>query len=111
MTARAEPGESLTAKLLGAQQGGSEEIVSGMTDPLIQGLVGRLPQPNAVWSSDEAMGRTEELFRMLDERGVLPGALHMDHEQIGGDGAPAPGKAEDGEDSKRAHERKQPWLA
>jgi|GEM_PF-4030274 len=48
---------------------------------------------------------------MLDDRAVLPGALHMNHEQIGGDGAPAPGKAEGGEEAKRAHERKQPCLA
>jgi len=57
------------------------------------------------------MGRTAELLRMLDDRAVLPGALHMNHEQIGGDGAPAPGKAEGGEEAKRAHERKQPCLA
>ncbi len=50
--ARVEASESLTAKLLGAQ-GGAEEAGSGPTDLLIQGLVERLPKPNAMWSLDD----------------------------------------------------------
>lgn len=40
-------------KLLGSQSAAAEEIDCGKTDLLIQGLVDRLPKPNAVWSLDE----------------------------------------------------------
>jgi hypothetical protein len=48
-----EPSETLTAKLLGARQGGAEEVGSGPTDLLIQGLVDRLPKPNGTWSLED----------------------------------------------------------
>jgi hypothetical protein len=52
MMPRAEPSESLTAKLLGAQPSAAE-AGSGFTDLLIQGLVDRLPKPNGTWSLDD----------------------------------------------------------
>jgi hypothetical protein len=54
MMSRAKPSESLTAKLLVAQQGDADEpAVEGRTDLLIRGLVDRLPKPNGVWSLDD----------------------------------------------------------
>lgn len=40
-------------KLLGSQSVAAEESDSTKTDLLIQGLVDRLPKPNAVWSLEE----------------------------------------------------------
>ena len=40
-------------KLLGSQIVPAEEVDSSGTDLLIQGLVDRLPKPNAVWSLEE----------------------------------------------------------
>ena len=40
-------------KLLGSQGGETEEADRGTSDPLIRGLVDRLPKPNAVWSLEE----------------------------------------------------------
>ena len=49
-----EAGESPTPlKLLGSQAAEAEETDCGKTDLLIQGLVDRLPKPNAVWSLEE----------------------------------------------------------
>jgi hypothetical protein len=53
MMPRADPSESLTAKLLGAQQSDAGEADSGTTDLLLQGLVDRLPKPNGIWSLDD----------------------------------------------------------
>jgi len=53
MTPRADPSESLTAKLLVAQQSNAEVPDIGRTDLLIQGLVDRLPKPNDIWSVDD----------------------------------------------------------
>jgi hypothetical protein len=54
MMSRAESSESLTAKLLVAQQGdAAEPAVEGRTDLLIRGLVDRLPKPNGIWPLDE----------------------------------------------------------
>ena len=52
MVPRADPSESLTAKLLVAQQSHVDEADSGRTD-LLQGLVDRLPKPNGIWSLDD----------------------------------------------------------
>ncbi len=49
---RVEPRDSLTAKLLGAQKM-SEAADGGATDLLIQGLVGRLPTANSLWSLED----------------------------------------------------------
>ena len=40
-------------KLLGSQAAEAEETDRGATDLLIQGLVDRLPRPNATWSIEE----------------------------------------------------------
>jgi hypothetical protein len=40
-------------KLLGSQAAEAEEVDCSKTDLLIQGLVDRLPKPNAVWSLEE----------------------------------------------------------
>ena len=53
MMSRAESGESLTAKLLVAQQTDAEEAAGVTNDLLIRGLVERLPKPNGVWSLDD----------------------------------------------------------
>ncbi|MGH6832512.1 MAG: hypothetical protein ACRECM_05755 [Methyloceanibacter sp.] len=53
MMPRGDPGESLTAKLLVAQQSDADEGDSGRTDLLIRGLVERLPKPNGIWSLDD----------------------------------------------------------
>jgi hypothetical protein len=53
MMSRREAGESLTAKLLVAQQSDADEAPEGRTDLLIRGLVDRLPKPNGVWSLDD----------------------------------------------------------
>jgi hypothetical protein len=53
MVPRADPSESLTAKLLVAQQSHVEEADCGRTDLLLQGLVDRLPKPNGIWSLDD----------------------------------------------------------
>lgn len=50
---RADRSESLTAKLLVAQQSDVDEADNGRTDLLIQGLVDRLPKPNGIWSFDD----------------------------------------------------------
>jgi hypothetical protein len=47
------PSESLTAKLLVAQQGDADEADDGRVDLLIRGLVDRLPKPNGIWSLDD----------------------------------------------------------
>jgi len=53
MTPRGDSGESLTAKLLVAQQSDTDVADTGRTDLLLRGLVDRLPQPNVVWSLDD----------------------------------------------------------
>jgi hypothetical protein len=53
MMSRRDAGESLTAKLLVAQQSDAEEADDGRVDLLIRGLVDRLPKPNGVWSLDD----------------------------------------------------------
>jgi hypothetical protein len=66
VVANAKRAKSLTAKLLGAHQSepepsGTLELVHeapeptdcAMPDPLIQGLVNRLPKPDSVWSLDD----------------------------------------------------------
>jgi hypothetical protein len=59
MMPRVEPSESLTAKLLGTQrvddasETGSDPLLLVATDPLIQGLVDRLPAPDGIWSLDD----------------------------------------------------------
>jgi hypothetical protein len=53
MMPRGDPSESLTAKLLVAQQSDADEVDSERTDLLIQGLVDRLPKPNAIWSLED----------------------------------------------------------
>jgi len=50
---RVDRSESLTAKLLVAQQSNAEVPDIGRTDLLIQGLVDRLPKPNGIWSVDD----------------------------------------------------------
>jgi hypothetical protein len=50
---RAEGADSLTAKLLVAQQGDAEEADRESRDLLIRGLVDRLPQTDRVWSLDD----------------------------------------------------------
>jgi hypothetical protein len=53
MLPRMEGGESLTKKLLGAQQRNAAPAETGTTDPLLRGLVDRLPKPNGPWALDE----------------------------------------------------------
>ena len=53
MVPRVDPSESLTAKLLVAQQSNAEVPDIGTTDLLIQGLVDRLPKPNGIWPVDD----------------------------------------------------------
>jgi hypothetical protein len=53
MTSMAKSGESLTAKLLVAQQSGADRVDRETRDLLIQGLVERLPQSNGLWSLDD----------------------------------------------------------
>jgi hypothetical protein len=53
MMARAEGSESLTAKLLVAQQGDAKEVDHESRDPLIQGLMDRLPKPDGMWPLDD----------------------------------------------------------
>jgi hypothetical protein len=48
-----EPSESLTAKLLSAKASHAAEAARGITDPLIQGLVDRLPKPDGIWPLDD----------------------------------------------------------
>lgn len=49
-----EASESPTPlKLLGSQAAEAEDADRGATDLLIQGLVDRLPKPNAIWSLEE----------------------------------------------------------
>jgi hypothetical protein len=48
------PREGVTPlKLLGSQAAATEEADRGTADPLIRGLVDRLPKPNAVWPLEE----------------------------------------------------------
>jgi hypothetical protein len=54
VTPRAEPTPSLTPlKLLGEQPRVTEADDRGITDLLIQGLLDRLPKPNAIWSLED----------------------------------------------------------
>ncbi|MGA7457976.1 MAG: hypothetical protein WBW51_11770 [Methyloceanibacter sp.] len=53
MLSRVEQGDSLTAKLLVAQQSDAKEPECSRNDLLIQGLVERLPKPNSIWSLDD----------------------------------------------------------
>jgi hypothetical protein len=53
MSPRGDSGESLTAKLLVAQQNDADEADNGRPDLLLRGLVDRLPKSNAVWSLDD----------------------------------------------------------
>lgn len=53
MLPRTEPGDSLTKKLLGAQQAKAEAAEGGTTDLLLRGLVDRLPKPNSIWPLDD----------------------------------------------------------
>ena len=48
-----EPSESLTAKLLSAQASDAREDKCGITDPLLRGLVDRLPKPDGIWPLDD----------------------------------------------------------
>jgi hypothetical protein len=50
---RMEPSESLTAKLLVAQQNEVQDSGNRAPDPLLQGLIDRLPKPNGIWSLDD----------------------------------------------------------
>jgi hypothetical protein len=54
MMPRAAPTESVTPlKFLGLQASDAEGDDRGVTDPLIQGLLDRLPKPNNTWSLDD----------------------------------------------------------
>ena len=49
-----EASESPTPlKLLGSQAGEAEDADRGATDLLVQGLVDRLPKPNAIWALED----------------------------------------------------------
>lgn len=52
MMRRMESRESLTAKLL-SKQAGDHEHETGNADPLIQGLIDRLPKPDGLWPLEE----------------------------------------------------------
>jgi hypothetical protein len=52
MMRRMESGPSLTAKLL-SNQAGDHENERGITDPLFQGLIDRLPKPDDLWPLEE----------------------------------------------------------
>jgi hypothetical protein len=53
MMPRVEPAESLTAKLLVAQQSKAEDKEGEATDLLLRGIVDRLPKPGAAWPLEE----------------------------------------------------------
>lgn len=54
VTPRAEPAPSLTPlRLLDEQPRAPEADDHGITDLLIQGLLDRLPKPNAIWSLED----------------------------------------------------------
>ena len=53
MMRKMELSEGLSAKLLCAQPSHAAEDERGVTDLLIQGLVGRLPKPDGIWSLDD----------------------------------------------------------
>jgi hypothetical protein len=53
MMRKMEPNESLTGKLLSAQASDAAEDRRGITDPLLRGLVDRLPKPNSTWPLDD----------------------------------------------------------
>jgi hypothetical protein len=50
---RTEVGETASKGLLGAQANNPAEDKWGISDPLIQGLVARLPKPDSLWPLDE----------------------------------------------------------
>jgi hypothetical protein len=50
---RLDAGDSLTKKLLVAQQSKTEAVENGATDLLLRGLVDRLPKPDGIWPLDE----------------------------------------------------------
>jgi hypothetical protein len=73
-----EPREGVTPlKLLGSQAAETEE--TGTVDPLIRGLVDRLPKPNAVWPLEE---RTKWLRTAASVFGLIYKDVDAEQRQI-----------------------------
>ena len=81
VTPRPEPTPSLTPlKLLDAQPSTPDADDRGITDLLIQGLLDRLPKPNAIWSLDD---RAKWLRTAASIFGLVYKASDGDHREIG----------------------------
>ncbi len=81
VTPRPEPTPSLTPlKLLDAQPSTTDADDRGITDLLIQGLLDRLPKPNAIWSLDD---RAKWLRTAASIFGLVYKASDGDHREIG----------------------------
>jgi hypothetical protein len=77
---RAEPNAKLTPlKYLGAQASSSEGEDSEIVDPLIQGLLDRLPKRNGVWTLDD---RAKWLRTAASIFGLVYKANDGDHGEI-----------------------------
>ena len=74
-----EPSESLTAKLLSAKASHAAEAARGITDPLIQGLVDRLPKPDGIWPLDD---RAKWLRTAASIFGLVYKASDGEHREI-----------------------------
>jgi hypothetical protein len=69
---RADAGETLTARLLVARKAAALEPDQATTDLLLQGLVDRLPKPDATWSLDERakwLRTAASVFDLVYKRG------------------------------------------
>ena len=80
MTPRADPSESLTAKLLVSQQSDVDEADNGRTDLLIRGLIDRLPKPNGIWSLDDRAKWLRTAASIFD---LVYKAADGEHREIG----------------------------
>jgi hypothetical protein len=69
---RAEAGETLTARLLVARKAAAAEADRASIDLLLQGLVDRLPKPDATWSLDDRakwLRTAASVFDLVYQRG------------------------------------------
>ena len=84
---RFETGDSLTKKLLVAQQSKPEAAENGTTDLLLRGLVDRLPKPDSIWPLDDRAKWLRTAISIFDlvyetsqgeERGISVGLVKLD---------------------------------
>jgi len=71
-TPRMEPGETLTARLLVARKEAALGQDRATTDLLLQGLIDRLPKPDAIWSLDDRakwLRTAASVFDLVYKRG------------------------------------------